>query len=138
MATLVPDRLLNEIVAEKISNNSGNGFILDGYPRTVEQYNFIENFFNSKQIKLDFIFNIKLDYEILENRIKKRAAEEGRDDDKINILKTRYQEYVNSTKKVSDLCAINHRNIFTEIEGNDDISKIRSKIIKIVKNSIKT
>tara|TARA_B100000575_G_scaffold293329_1_gene304362 strand:+ start:11779 stop:12351 length:573 start_codon:yes stop_codon:yes gene_type:complete len=132
---LVPDNILNEIVSLNISQYPNKGFILDGYPRTVAQYEFINNFFNINNLKINNIFTINLDYQILEERIKKRASEEGRNDDKISVLKTRYKEYLNSTKLVSDICKTSYGSIYTEINGNDDISEITSKILKIVKNS---
>ena len=59
---LVSDEILNAIVSEKI-NETISGFILDGYPRTVDQLFFLEEFFSTKKISLDCIFNINLDTE---------------------------------------------------------------------------
>ena len=41
---LVPDEILNEIVLDKLENEKKNGFILDGYPRTLDQSKFLNNF----------------------------------------------------------------------------------------------
>ena len=131
---LVPDEILNSIVSEKLLLDTKKGFILDGYPRTLDQANFIISFFKKHQLNIDYIFNIKLEFNLLENRISKRAEEEKRDDDNIEVLKTRYNEYSQTTLKVSDFFEKEYKSIFHIIDGNQDISEIRSKILKIVKN----
>ena len=131
---LVSDEILNKIVAEKLIDASKDGFILDGYPRTLEQSKFLNDFLNQKSIEINFIFSIQLDFRLLKERILKRAKEENRDDDNIDVIETRYQKYIDTTKKVSDFYKINYSQIFNEINGNDEIEKITSKIIKILKN----
>ena len=66
---LVSDNILNKIVSEKLLNNNKNGFILDGYPRTIKQSNFLENFLENNSLKIDFVFSIALDFEMLKKRI---------------------------------------------------------------------
>ena len=83
---LVSDDILNQIVSEKLLNECQSGFILDGYPRTLDQSKFIEDFFYKSEIKLNFIFNITLNFETLKKRILKRSAEEGRDDDNLDAI----------------------------------------------------
>ena len=132
---LVSDEILNEIVSDKIIKDCKNGFILDGYPRTIVQSNFLNNLLEVQKLNLDFIFNIDLDFDILEKRIIKRSQEESRDDDNIHILKTRYKEYTNSSKIVSDFYKLNNTDIFHKIDGSEEISEITSKIENIIKNS---
>ncbi len=132
---LVSDDILNEIVSDKILNYCNDGFILDGYPRTLEQANFINNLFKINSIKLNYIFEIEIEFAILENRILKRSKEENRDDDNLKVIQTRYDEYLKSTKLVSKKFNISHSNIFYKIDGNKQINEITSKIKKILENS---
>ena len=54
---LVSDEILNQIIANKLmSEECSNGFILDGYPRTISQSNFLVSFFKSNSLILDVIF----------------------------------------------------------------------------------
>ena len=58
---LVSDEILNSIVSSRLSNEAKNGFILDGYPRTLKQSEFLENFLIQTFNKINFIFSF---YEI--------------------------------------------------------------------------
>ncbi len=132
---LVSDDILNKIVSSKLKTDCKDGFILDGYPRTIEQSKFINNFFENNSIKLNYIFDIKIEFDVIEERILKRSKQENRDDDNISVIKTRFLEYTNSTKAVSDLYKNNMPDIFNEIDGSSEIDEITNKILKIVKKS---
>ena len=129
---LVSDEILNKIVAEKLISQNIKGFILDGYPRTIEQSNFLNNFMIDNNSILDCIITLELEFDVLKNRILKRSKEENREDDNINVIKTRYEAYINSTKKVSDWYKQNFPDIFFNIDGNENVTDITSKIINII------
>ena len=131
---LVSDDILNAIVSEKITKDCKDGFILDGYPRTLDQSNFLENLLVKNNQKLNFIINIDIEFNVIEKRILKRSKEENREDDNINIIKTRYLEYKNSTQKVSEFYRSNYSNIFHDLDGSLEISEITNKIVKIIEN----
>ena len=76
---LVPDDILNKIVSEKLVNDCKNGFILDGYPRTIDQSLFLNNLLNDKSLRLNYIFNIGLNFNLLEQRILNRSIKENRE-----------------------------------------------------------
>ena len=129
---LVSDDILNKIVSEKLISEKIKGFILDGYPRTIEQANFLNNFLKDNNSNLDCIISLELDFDVLKNRILKRSKEENREDDNIDVIKTRYDAYINSTKKVSDLYKLNSGDIFFNIDGNSNVEDITKKIINIL------
>ena len=99
---LVSDDILNSIVSSRLSKESGKGFILDGYPRTLHQSEFLNNFLSETSSSINYIFNIQINFETLKNRILKRSSEESREDDNVDVIETRYNEYLNSTQKVSN------------------------------------
>ena len=131
---LVSDDILNSIVVSRLQNESDKGFILDGYPRTLKQSEFLNNFLLKTSNSIDYIFNIKINFKILKNRILKRSSEESREDDNIDVIQTRYDEYLNSTQKVSNFYKENHSSIFHEIDGSQQIEEITQKIKQILKN----
>ena len=135
---LVSDDILNSIISSRLKNETKKGFILDGYPRTVAQSEFLNNFFLETDTSLNYIFDIQINFEILKNRIIKRSSEEGREDDKINVIETRYNEYLNSTQKVSNIYKDKYPSIFYQIDGSQQIQEITNKIIDILKKSWKT
>jgi len=135
---LVSDNILNSIVESRLKNETTNGFILDGYPRTLQQSEFLENILLNSSNSIDYIFNIQINFEILKNRILKRSSEESREDDNIDVIQTRYNEYLNSTQKVSDFYKDKYPSIFYELDGSLQIDEITQKIIQILKKSWKS
>jgi adenylate kinase len=73
---LVPDDIVVEIVAARISQpDAKNGFILDGFPRTVPQAEALDHMLHHKKLDLDAVIELKVDETILLKRIEKRVAE---------------------------------------------------------------
>ena len=132
---LVSDEILNSIVSSRLQNEKSNGFILDGYPRTLKQSEFLNNFLLDISYSINFIFNIQIDFKTLKHRILLRSSEEDRDDDNIDVIETRYKEYLNSTQKVSDFYKNKYNTIFHEIDGSLQIEEITKKIKQILKKS---
>ena len=132
---LVSDEILNSIVSLRLKKEITNGFILDGYPRTLAQSEFLNNFLINNTVVINYIFNIHLNFETLKKRILKRSSEESRDDDNIDVIETRYNEYLNSTEKVSNFYKENYPSVFHEIDGSQQIQEITDKIKKIIKKS---
>ena len=135
---LVSDEILNVIVSSRLSNEASKGFILDGYPRTLKQAKFLNNFLEKQSNKINYIFNIQISFDILKERIIKRSSEESRDDDKIDVITTRYNEYLHTTEKVSQFYKEIQPKIFHEIDGINKIDEITSKIKEILKKSWKS
>ena len=129
---LVSDEILNKIISEKLID-CNQGFILDGYPRTIDQSLFLNSFLKNASLNLNYIFNIKIDFNTLKNRILKRSKDEGRDDDNLESLNTRYEVYLDTTQPVSQYYKENKPEIFSDINGDDEIEEITYKIKKILK-----
>src|SRR5436305_8972198 len=73
---LVPDDMVVAIVAERIEEpDARNGFILDGFPRTVPQAHALDRMLKEKGLKLDAAIELKVDEGVLLKRIKKRITE---------------------------------------------------------------
>ena len=90
---LVSDKILNEIIAEKlISKECANGFILDGYPRTIAQSNFFLSFMKSHNLNLDVVFDFKIDFKVVEERIMHRSEQEKRLDDNFDVSQLNQDE----------------------------------------------
>ena len=96
---------------------------------------FLDYFLMKSSISIHYIFNIKLNFQILKERILKRSSEESRDDDNIDVIETRYNEYLNSTQKVSNYYKENYSEIFFEIDGSLQIDEITEKIKKKLKKT---
>ena len=131
---LVSDNLLNEIIAKKlISDECANGFILDGYPRTTAQLDFFLSFIESHSIKLNLIFDFKIDFNIVEERILYRSQQEKRSDDNLDVIKTRLNKYMKETYPVSQFFSLNFTGIYAEIDASNEVSEIQKELMKIIK-----
>ncbi|HHH5923703.1 TPA: adenylate kinase [Listeria innocua] len=67
---LVPDEVTNGIVRERLAEDDAkNGFLLDGFPRTVEQAEKLENILSDLGTELDAVINIEVDKDVLMKRL---------------------------------------------------------------------
>lgn len=101
---LVSDAVVNAIVAEKIdSAECANGFILDGYPRTLVQADAVEAMLAERGLKLDGVVELTVDDRALVGRIVKRAddaraaGQPVRKDDNPEVFEERLREYYKKT-----------------------------------------
>ena len=73
---LVPDEVVNQMVSDRIDREDcRNGFILDGFPRTVEQAKALTAMLDGKGTKLDAAIELKIDRAMLIERMAKRVAD---------------------------------------------------------------
>jgi adenylate kinase len=106
---LVPDSVIIPIVEERIQEaDCKNGFILDGFPRTVAQAEALDEMLKGLNLPLSAVVELKVDETILLDRVKKRAAESDgpvRADDNEEALRKRLEVYRESTAPVRDYYA---------------------------------
>ena len=131
---LVSDEILNQIIANKlISKECNNGFILDGYPRTISQSDFLLSFFKNNNLNLDIIFDFKIDFKLVEERIMLRSKQEQRSDDNLDVIKTRLDKYIQETYPVSQFFLENFTHNFFSIDASQEVYKIQKELINIIK-----
>src|ERR1700742_3910883 len=78
MATggLVPDEVVIGIISDRLDQpDAANGFILDGFPRTVPQAEALDDLLKHKHMKLDSVIELRVNESALINRVEKRAEE---------------------------------------------------------------
>jgi adenylate kinase len=106
---LVPDDVVVAIVADRTDKpDARNGFILDGFPRTVPQAEALDRMLADKGLRLDAVVELKVDPDILVRRIESRVeqmklrGEPLRADDSPEILKQRLTAYTAQTAPLAD------------------------------------
>ena len=106
---LVPDDVVVSVIANRIDHSdTANGFILDGFPRTVAQAEALDQELATRGIKLDTVLQLEVDEDALLNRIRGRAEEAAnkgepvRRDDNPEVFKTRLDVYREQTAPVTE------------------------------------
>ena len=129
---LVSDEIIMSIIEERISKpDCQNGFILDGFPRTLNQATALDDMLAHKNIKIDHIIQIDVDEKLLFQRIKKRA-EEGdfaRNDDNKDVLIKRITVYQNDTMPVLEYYRSLNR--LKTVDGMQSIESVCSDIKRL-------
>ena len=125
----VPDSLTNELVRDRLSHpDAGRGFLLDGYPRTVDQVHELDAILNETSRKLDVVVQLTADNEELVRRLSKRAEIEGRADDTPEVIRRRLEVYDSQTAPLIDIYA--SRGLVAKINGLGEISEVTGRILE--------
>ena len=132
---LVPDKLTIEILVNEVKKyKKTNGFIFDGFPRTINQAKKLDDFLKSLSMQISFTIALEAEDQILLNRLLKRGETSGRSDDtnKEKIL-NRFKEYNDKTLPLKEYYS--KQNKFFSINGVGDIKLISERLISIIENS---
>lgn len=125
---LVPDNLIISLIEEKIAAGElDNGFILDGFPRTVPQAKSLDEMFAKHKIALDRAVLLDVDDAEILKRLKGRAEQEGRADDTEEVVKNRLEVYRKQTQPIEDL--YRQQSILVAIPGVDTPDNIYASIL---------
>ena len=123
----VSDEIVNELIKKVIFDKKyKNKLIFDGYPRSLEQAKNLETILESSNQKIDYIFFLNVQKEVIIKRVEKRKTLEKRSDDDSNIILKRYDTYMDMTRPVLDFYSKNSN--FYEIDGALKIEQITAKI----------
>lgn len=159
---LVPDQLVIDLIREKLivlKDKNFNGFILDGFPRTIPQANALKNLLEELKLDLTYVLNIQAPENLLIKRlssrrlcsnkacgaifnlISKKPKEENkcdvcnsslyqRKDDTEEAAKERLNEYHNKTAPLEKY--YRDQNKLVDIDGTKEPDEVYNKIIKIL------
>ena len=123
---LVSDEIVLSIVKERIAfKDCSNGFVLDGFPRTINQATGLDSLLDVSQ-KIEYVLRIKVD----EEDILKRLIERGRSDDNPVTIKNRFKTYNSQTQPLIPF--YENRKILFNINGMQEIEKVFEDIKKVI------
>lgn len=132
---LVSDDIVVGIIVDRIQQSDAhNGFILDGFPRTLGQAEALDAALKSRSQKIDLAIELKVDHDRLIDRITSRAleardrGEEVRKDDDPEIFKARLEAYARDTAIVAPY--YKDRGLLVEIDGQQSIDAVTEDIQK--------
>ena len=125
----VPDSLTNALVKDRLAQpDAQKGFLLDGYPRTIDQVHQLDGFLDEMDRKLDVVVQLTADVDELVRRLAKRAQEQGRTDDTPEVIRRRQEIYDEQTAPLIDVYV--SRSLVAKINGLGDINEVTGRIIE--------
>lgn len=134
---LVPDEIVIGIISDRLDQpDMKNGFILDGFPRTVPQAAALDELLKKKDIKLDAVVELRVNEGALLSRVESRVAEmrargeEVRIDDTPEVLSKRLASYRTSTEPLIDYYS-ERRKLLT-VDGMMNIEEVTREISRIL------
>jgi adenylate kinase len=150
---LVPDDVVIGIIQDRLKEGDAkNGFILDGFPRTLPQAEALDKVFDKAGIKIDRVVSMEVDKEVLMSRLTSRRVCRNcgsifnllvdklddskckkcggeiyqRDDDKRETIERRFEVYQNQTKPVKNYYAT--KKMLVEVDGIGEIGDVTGRL----------
>ncbi|TLM87094.1 adenylate kinase [Pseudarthrobacter sp. NamE5] len=128
VGNFVPDSVTNNMVRDRISEaDAESGFLLDGYPRTVAQVDYLDLILAGSDRKLDVVLELTADNDELVARLLGRAKETGRSDDNEAVIRHRLELYNEQTEAV--VAGYAQRNILTQVDGSGGIDDVTERVL---------
>ena len=127
----VPDSLTNALVRDRLNqDDAAAGFLLDGYPRTIDQVEELDDILEETEKKLDVVVQLTADSKELLRRLSGRAQEQGRSDDTPEVIKRRLDVYEEQTAPLIDIYA--SRSLVAKVNGLGEIGDVTNRIIEVL------
>jgi adenylate kinase len=124
---LVSDEITNAIVAERLTQpDCAAGFLLDGYPRTLQQVQALEDFLATTGESLDAVISLQADVDEVVDRLLKRAEIEGREDDTADTIRRRQLIFAQETEPLLEV--YRSRGLLVEVDGLGAIEDVSARL----------
>lgn len=131
----VPDELTNAIVADRLAEADAQpGFLLDGYPRTVEQVHELDRVLAKDGGALDAVVLLEADTDEVVARLLNRAVEQGRADDTEEVIRHRQEVYAEQTEPLIEL--FDQRGIVLRVDGLGTVDEVAQRIAQALEQKL--
>jgi len=127
----VPDSLTNALVRDRLSQPDATaGFLLDGYPRTIDQVHELDDVLHENGTKLDVVVQLTADSDELVTRLSLRASQQGRTDDTPDVIRKRQDVYEEQTAPLIDVYAA--RGLVAMVDGLGAVDEVTARIAEVL------
>tara|TARA_B100001093_G_scaffold180346_1_gene172966 strand:+ start:6680 stop:7255 length:576 start_codon:yes stop_codon:yes gene_type:complete len=133
---LVPDHVTIKMLEGEVNKNlNSNGFIFDGFPRTKNQAQILDEFLKNKNLAISMTIALEVDDEVLIKRLIERGKESGRVDDQDKTkIQNRFVEYNNKTSVLIDYYSKQGK--FHSVDGLGNINEITERISNLINSNL--
>jgi adenylate kinase len=123
----VPDSLTNDLIRHRLEEQDAeDGFLLDGYPRTTDQVRELDEFLAGHGAALDAVVELVADPDVVVERLRKRAIDQGRSDDDESVVRHRMDVYREQTAPLIDI--YDGRGVLVKIDALGAIDEVTARI----------
>ena len=123
----VSDEITNEVVATRLADaDCERGFLLDGYPRTLQQVEYLDTQLAEIGRPLDAVVSLVAETDEVVGRLLKRAHTDGREDDTEETIRARQQIYAEQTAPLLEV--YRERGVLVEVDGLGPIDEVSSRL----------
>jgi adenylate kinase len=123
----VSDEITNAIVADRLGNSDcESGFLLDGYPRTLQQVQTLDDYLAETTRPLNAVISLVADVDEVVARLLRRAVIDGRSDDNEETIRVRLQVYAEQTAPLLDV--YRSRGVLVEVNGHGEVQEVSKRI----------
>jgi adenylate kinase len=127
----VPDGITNEMVRSRLAEpDAAAGFLLDGYPRTVDQVRVLDELMGDTGKHLCSVLQLVVPEQDLLERLLKRGADQGRSDDTEDVIRQRLALYARQTEPLASL--YNDRGLLAVVDGRGAVDDVTARLIEQV------
>jgi adenylate kinase len=131
---LVPDELMVELVRERLGRpDADDGFVLDGFPRTIRQAEELDGLLRDLGEELDLVLELQVPDAISVRRLLERAIAEGRADDTPEAIRTRLALHTRNAEALSEY--YRPRGILVGVHGDRDIPAVFAEIQQAIEQA---
>ena len=124
----VPDGVTNAMVRDRLSQDDCRpGFLLDGYPRTLEQVGELDEMLKSDGLAVDRAVELTVDVDEVVTRLVKRAQEQGRADDTEDVIRRRLEVYAEQTAPLT--AVYEARDILVRVDGMGAVDEVTARLL---------
>lgn len=130
---LVPDEIVVKIIEDRLAKSDcANGFLMDGFPRSIVQAKVLDEMLNRTNKKIDHVVFLDVKEEELVTRLKGR----GRSDDTEETVRARLQVYRQNTEPLVEY--YKSLSLLRHVDGAGDLDSIASRIANCLHNAFAT
>jgi len=123
----VSDEITNQIVADRLAEpDCESGFLLDGYPRTLQQVQTLDDNLAESNRPIDAVISLLADTEEVVARLLRRAEIDGRADDNEETIRVRLQVYADQTAPLLEV--YRSRGLLVEVNGLGEIDEVSDRV----------
>lgn len=126
---LVSDEIVIALIEERLPEaEAAGGAVFDGFPRTLAQAKALDTLLESRGMQIDKVIRLEVDREELTKRVSKRAQEEGRSDDTVEVFKNRLDTYEAETAPL--IPYYENQNKLVNVDGMGSVDEVAAEIDK--------